>query len=78
MAGVFDVILIESFVAQHLLRNQDVGNVLQQHDLKIESGDIHFMLSKQSVKAPIFKRFEAAVSKLKLSQSLKKIVNRYL
>ena len=73
-----NAMLIDPFVAVDQLKKMNLLDKVERSPLTLNSGTIHVMFSKKSVKPETVKMFNDGLQKLKASGKLNKIIAKYL
>lgn len=72
-----DGYLEDSFIGASILRRKGLSEYIVAHGLTIKTGDIYVMFSKESISADQVTDFNAALAKVKTSESYADIMQRY-
>jgi len=77
LAGHIDGFLVDPATIKAFANKYQMRGEFEQHGLNIYQADIHFMFSKVSVKPVMVKAIDQAISDLKHSGELDKIINKW-
>lgn len=73
-----DGILMDAFVAAHLIREMDVADKVASETIEVSTDDIYALFSRASVDADTVARFNAVLADLKADGTIEEIIARYL
>lgn len=73
-----DALIEDGYVAASIVRKKGLENQVEEHPLVVSSGDVHLMLSRDSVDEQTVTRINAALAELKESGNYQRIIERYL
>ena len=77
LAGHIDGFLVDPATIKAFSNKYQTNGEFEQHPLDIYHADIHFMLSKASVSPKVVKDIDQAITDLKASGELDKIINKW-
>lgn len=72
-----DGFIEDPFVATSIIRARGLEGDIEECPIVVHSGDVSFMLSRESVDEETFRRLDAALKELQESGRLEEILNRY-
>ncbi len=77
LAGHIDGFLVDPATIKAFAKKYKMKGEFEQHPLNIYQADVHVIFSKVSVEPEITKAFDDAISELKMSGELDKIIHRW-
>lgn len=73
-----DAFIEDSFVAASIVRKKGLDKQVVQHPIAVSSGEVHLMLSRDSVDEQTVSRLNEALAQLRESDTYQRILARYL